>query len=237
MKIIFPKFPRYTLLIVGVALIVFTALAPSYYFYTKYQQSQKLLRNPAEAAAEEARALIAQVGRVIDLPTGEAPTLATVSDKQKLSSQPFFAKSENGDKVLIFQQSKKAILYRPSLGKVIEVSTLNFTNEDIGTKAASQSAVPGNTIAVALYNGTTTVGLTAGAEKKLTTDSELGAKISITVKENAVKKDYTKTIVVVLTSVFGEEAQKIAKLLGGTVSALPEGEARPNADIAVIIGK
>lgn len=229
--------PRFALIALGSAAVVLVVMAPSYYFYSKYQHSQQLLKNPAQAQAEDMRALVASVGKVIELPS-EEPTLATVTDNEKLSSQPFFAKSQNGDKVLIYAQSKKAILYRPSIGKVIEVSTLNISDAEVSSPSAVTS--PGAVIksmTVMLFNGTPTVGMTAGAEKKLKADPVLSPIIAAIEKENAVKKDYTKTIVVVLTPVFAPEAEKIATLLGGTVSALPEGEVRPAADIAVIIGK
>ena len=223
------------IIVILVVAVLALAVVPSVYFYTKYQKSQMLLKNPTEAAKEEVKALTARVGTLIELPN-EEPTVATVSDKEKLADQPFFAKSENGDKVLIYPQSKKAILYRPSIGKVIEVSTLNVSPEGNASPAATPSAET-SPISVILYNGTATVGLTANVEKKIKNDPELGKKISVINKENAVKKDYAKTIVVVLNAAFSAEGEQMAKLLGGTVSPLPEGEARPATDIAVFIGK
>lgn len=241
MKIVLPHLGgRFALISLSTALIVLAAIAPTYYFYTKYQHSQQLLKNPTQAAAEDLRALVAAVGKVIELPN-EEPTLATVTDREKLSSQPFFAKSQNGDKVLIFQLNKKAILYRPSTAKVIEVSTLNVF--DGGGSSASvvpivaPTSTPDKFITVVLYNGTPTVGVTATAEKKLKADAELGTHMTVAAKENAVKRDYTKTIIVVLNSEYASEGEKLAKLLGGTVSVLPEDEVRPTADIVVIIGK
>lgn len=53
----------------------------------------------------------------------ETPTIATVSDITKLQGQPFFAKAQNGDKVYVYSNAKKAILYRPSENKIIEETT------------------------------------------------------------------------------------------------------------------
>lgn len=212
-----------------VAAVVVLAAAPSYYFFTKYQKSQMLLKNPTEAAKQEIQALVTRVGKLIELPVQE-PTVATISDKEKLKDQAFFAKSENGDKVLIYTEARKAILFRPSTNKIIEVSVVNLGEAAL----ASPSAQVSSTVKVAIYNGTNTVGLTAKIE------SQLKAKISnleVVSKENAKKRDYTKTVVVVLTPGASAEAQTVAELLGATVGTLPEGEARPNADIAVIIGK
>ncbi|MCL6096324.1 MAG: hypothetical protein M1444_01395 [Patescibacteria group bacterium] len=110
-------------IIIGFLLLL--AAIPSYYFYNQYQKNQSL-QNPNEAANIQAQNLIDKVGTLIELPTSEQPQIATVSDKTKLSGQPFFARAENGDKVLIFSGAKKAILYRPSINKIIEVSVLNI---------------------------------------------------------------------------------------------------------------
>ena len=66
-------------------------------------------------------------GKLIDLPN-ETPTVATVTDSKKLKDQPFFSKVENGDKVLIFTKAKKAILFRPSTNKILDVAPLTITN-------------------------------------------------------------------------------------------------------------
>jgi len=56
----------------------------------------------------------------------EKPTIATVEDRKKLTDQIFFKNARNGDKVLMYTQSKKAILYRRSENKVIEIAYLNI---------------------------------------------------------------------------------------------------------------
>jgi hypothetical protein len=69
--------------------------------------------------------VVTKVGKLVELPPGEAPTVATVSDLAPLKSQEFFKDAQIGDKVLIFGAAKKAILYRPSTDKIIQVAPLN----------------------------------------------------------------------------------------------------------------
>lgn len=114
-------------IIVLVILLIIAAL-PSYYFYHQYKQAENLLQNPAASSNAEAKQLVAEVGKLMLLPTNEQPTIATVSDITKLADQPFFANAQNGDKVLIYTQSKKAILYRESINKIIEVAPVNLGN-------------------------------------------------------------------------------------------------------------
>lgn len=236
-----PGIPRKALLILGIVTILLIALVPSYYFYSQYQKSQKLLQNPTLATQEEVKALIAKVSRLIELPTNEEPTVATVSDKEKIKDQAFFQKAENGDKVLIYTQGKKAILYRPSINKVIEVAPINLGQPQEGSPVAvatsSAQVTKTKLVKVALYNGTTTVGLTKTAEKQLKDNLELGSKIEVVAKENAKKNDYQQTLVIDFTGSQKVLAESIAKLLNGKVSSLPEGETPSNTDLLVIIGK
>lgn len=243
MKIRLPSFSKKTALILGFITILLIALVPSYYFYSQYQRSQKLLQNPTEAAKEEAKALIAKVSELIELPANEEPTVATVSDKNKIKDQPFFQKAENGDKVLIFTQWKKAILYRPSTNKIIEVAPINLGQPPESSPSASATAssvkeITVKPIKIALYNGTTTVGLTNIVEKQLKENVNIGSKIEVVAKDNAQKNNYTSALVVDLTGKQKELAQKIASALAGSVGNLPEGETKPvNADILVILAK
>lgn len=76
------------------------------------------------ATVKEVNALVGRIGHSMDLPVGEQPTLATVTDQTKLGGQDFFARAQNGDKLLVYSAAKKAILYRPSTGKIIDVTNL-----------------------------------------------------------------------------------------------------------------
>ena len=55
----------------------------------------------------------------------EEPAIATVEDKEKVQSE-FFRAAENGDKLLIYKEAKKVILYRPSVDKIVEVGPVSL---------------------------------------------------------------------------------------------------------------
>ena len=105
------------IIILGVLLVL--AIGSSAYFY------KKLNSDPQKEAQAELDKVIRLVGRHMVLPTGETPTMATVSDPEKLRDQPFFTNAKKGDNVLIFVASKKAILYDPELDRIIEVAPVN----------------------------------------------------------------------------------------------------------------
>lgn len=68
-----------------------------------------------------------KVGKLILLPTGEQPTLAVVNDASKYNNVAFFKNAANGDRLLVYAQAHEAILYRPSINKIIAVAPLNAT--------------------------------------------------------------------------------------------------------------
>lgn len=103
--------------ILAFLVIVFAGL--SFYFYGRYSMLQK---NPQALQEQEVQGLVSEVGKLIVLPEGETPVVAEVADVEALKGQEFFAKSAVGDKVLIYTTALKAILYRPSTGKIIEVA-------------------------------------------------------------------------------------------------------------------
>lgn len=83
--------------------------------------------------------VVQRVSRHILLPSGEQPTVATVSDVNKVRNQTFFAHAATGDKVLIYANAKKAYLYRPSIDRVIEVAPLAPNTSTPTSQSTDQS--------------------------------------------------------------------------------------------------
>lgn len=111
--------------------------------YKKLKDENARLSNPQESAKVESDRLKKQVAALIDVPTDEEPTIATVSDanKAKEQSPTFFANAKNDDRLLLYAKAKKAILYRPSTNKIIEISTVNVGGNQQNQQGAAQSAV------------------------------------------------------------------------------------------------
>lgn len=141
-KKIFHKFS----LILLTALVLLFAFT-SFYFYNK--SKVPTAEDLDKTSQAEVLKLVEKIGKLIVLPEGETPTVATVTDLAALKDQPFFAQAELGDKVLIYSNAKKAILYSVLLNKIIEVSPLNVANNDTTstTKVASTTEVKKTTTA------------------------------------------------------------------------------------------
>ena len=114
------EYAQQNVLVILLAVAV-VSLGSAYYFYGQYSS----LKNTDKVVQEENDKLIAQIDRLIVLPEGETPTVGTVADSEKLRNQPFFAKAQKGDRVLIYAKAHKAILYNPSTNKIVEVTSVN----------------------------------------------------------------------------------------------------------------
>lgn len=83
--------------------------------------------NKPEAKVDDVTSVKTAINQHYLLPTDEEPALATVTDKSKISSA-LAKKAENGDRILIYQNNKTAIIYRPSIDKVVDVVQVNIDN-------------------------------------------------------------------------------------------------------------
>lgn len=118
------EYVKQHILIVLVGVVILSS-GTAVYFYSQYSG---LKQDPNKAAQNDVNKLVAQVGKLIILPEGEIPTVATVSDPEKLKDQAFFAKAKTGDRVLIYTSAKKAFLYSPGDNKIVEVAPINMGN-------------------------------------------------------------------------------------------------------------
>lgn len=103
-------------------------------------QNNRLQSDPnslQKAQTNQANALKDKVSKLISVPN-ETPIVATVSDKEKLKDQPFFADAQNGDYILMFPQAKKAYIYRESENKLINVGPIAITSDTAGTTTTTK---------------------------------------------------------------------------------------------------
>ncbi len=243
----FIKIGIYTLAAFLVAGLAFS----SFYFYQKYKKASVV--PPPEDKRDETAKITDEIKTFMLLPD-ETPTLATVTDAEQAKNQPFFAKALNGDKVLIYVNAKKAILYRPAERKIIEVANVSGLEEkqsadlqvvshgqpenngdlknSVAGEESEQLAAP-KTVKAAVYNGSNTKGLAAKLAEKINSLEN----VEITEKSNA-KGSYDVTFVIDLTGENADMCEKIAQAVGGRMSVFPEDEIKPEgADILVIGGK
>lgn len=167
----------------------------------------------------------------------EDPVLATVTDIERMRSQQFSVKIENDDKILIYTQNKKIILFRPSSKKMIDISQelgINVVGaSQNNTKSAETLKDKDKTVSkkIVIANGARISGLAQKIGEAI--GNIFG--IEIVEKTNAIGK-YKNTMVIDVSGSNPTLAQKIAESIGGEVAELPEEEVAPAADILVIGG-
>lgn len=188
-----------------------------------------LKQDPQKIDKEEIAKVIELVSKLVVLPEGEEPVMATVTDKEKLKDQTVFAKAENGDKILIYIKAQKAYIYRPSSNKLIDVVPVNMGDQQVRITGVDES----NPLKIALANGSRRVGITNELEKRLSDKNIPG--LSVVSKFTAMSNEYIKTQVIDVSGKRQLQAMEVALLVGGEV-ATQSAEANLEADILVILG-
>jgi hypothetical protein len=120
-------------------LIIFllAACGLAYFYYHKYTE---ISIDPNAETQKQVQDVVARVGKLIELPPSETPTLAMVTNAEAMKDQQFFADAQDGDQLLAFMQSGEAILYRPSTNKIIKVAPIVINSG--ATNAPQAPAAP-----------------------------------------------------------------------------------------------
>lgn len=93
--------------------------------------------SPEARAEREVIRVVASVEKLIVLPEGETPIVATITDAVTLKAdQSFYEQAENGDVLLVYNQAQRAILYRPSTHRLINVAPIYFNDQAVAPTAA-----------------------------------------------------------------------------------------------------
>ena len=123
-----------SLVIVMLVFSIVVAGFGAWSFYS-YQQVKKeiiilsTIEGQKALQEKEVSELISAVGKLLVLPEGEEPIVATISDITVLADkQPFFEKASNGDKILVYTQASKAIIYSPERNIIINVGEVVVDN-------------------------------------------------------------------------------------------------------------
>lgn len=120
-----------------------------------WKTTVRIESNPARQqvqAQKEINRIVEKVGTLMLLPTGEVPQVALVQDAAKLKeTEDFFKDAEDGDKVLVYAQARKAIIYRESSHQIINV-LLNLSQGETSTLAPVPEATTESTTSATTTN-------------------------------------------------------------------------------------
>jgi hypothetical protein len=112
------------IILVAIAIILVAGVA--YFGWDKYQANTNSPEAQVAKAEEQKTTIINKIKQLTVLPE-EEPVLFTVNDASLLKTQQaFFKDSENGDVLLVFQKSGKALIYRESGNKIVNAGPISF---------------------------------------------------------------------------------------------------------------
>ncbi|MFH0755157.1 MAG: hypothetical protein V1910_00625 [bacterium] len=107
--------------------------------YTAKPATNKVANQMEQAQVKE---LVAKVSKLIILPTGEEPVVATINDAEALiKDQVFYKGSKNGDVVLVYQKNAKAVIYSPEKNIIVNVGPVVFNNQPAAPNAVEPAPV------------------------------------------------------------------------------------------------
>jgi hypothetical protein len=114
-----------------IALLAVAAIVWGVMHYGNPDSEEYVAIGDAPIVQEESEAevvkLLEKVRRHVLLPEEGIPMVATVARAESLiAEQPFYAGVENGDKLIIFEQSRKAIIYSPSRDIIVNVGPIQL---------------------------------------------------------------------------------------------------------------
>ena len=124
--------PKRFLLVLLVIIVLLAAGGAAYYKMSRDTfDSNTVSAGNGEQLTDEAVAdLIKAVSKHMILPEGEEPVAAQIIDVDELlKTQPFYRGAINGDMLLIYQASAKAILYSPSRDLLVNVGPIVLDEE------------------------------------------------------------------------------------------------------------
>lgn len=114
---------------VAITILIIALGVVSYLYVTKNKQLE-LLQNPDAQAAyaqELNKDAVAELKKYVVVAEGEEPVLlGVVANAEALKSQQaFFANIQNGDQIFVFQQSSRALVWRPESKMVVNFGVLD----------------------------------------------------------------------------------------------------------------
>lgn len=167
-----------------------------------------------DTTASDTDKLIKQVSKLTVLPD-ETPIISTLVDKAK-ANQPFLANAAEGDKILIYSKARLSIVFRPSTNKIINLGNLQLPPARVFIRTGSANDI---------------------SESLKAKIQQQAADFKVISKDRSPRPNYDKTLVIDLTGLRADLAQRLAQIIGGTVLAnLPDGESRPEGDLLIISG-
>ena len=140
--------PKKNVVFLTVTLVILGLVGFGAWSFYNYQQAKKevvrlsTLDGQKELQEREIGRLLSAVAKHLVLPEDEQPTVATISDIEALKeNQPFFNGARNGDKVIVYTEASRAIIYSLERDVIVNVGTVFVDDNQVAAEDVSDEAV------------------------------------------------------------------------------------------------
>lgn len=115
-----------------VILLLLGAMAACALLFYKYREAVDT--NPKNIEQKT----IEEVGKIVEVPN-EKPSVVTVLDASKLSNVELASRAQDGDRLLVYAENRRVIMYRPSNGKIIDILTIKDTQDAVNPAGVGEA--------------------------------------------------------------------------------------------------
>lgn len=102
---------------VFVSLVLVAAIGLCAFLFLKYREAVDA--NPTNIEQKT----VETVSKLVEVPD-EKPTVVTVQDAAKLSNPELASRAKDGDRLLVYAESRRVVMYRPSNGKIVDILSI-----------------------------------------------------------------------------------------------------------------
>ena len=189
--------------IVVLTLLLLASIAANVYQYLQVQDYRK---TPTKAAQEEQTRVTELVRKRYQIPTyttkegdkdvtkEDTPQIATITDITKMKGQAFFDKAQNGDYIVVFPNTRIALIYREKTDQIINSGPVTVDANQQASKlnvkiygAAGDRDAAEQTINTAFPGSTTITKLDAGGKVGSTVVVDVSGKNAVAAEQLASK--------------------------------------------------
>lgn len=124
---------RRTVAKVLVLIVLVAAIGLCVVLFLKYREAVDT--NPKNVEQKT----VETVSKLVEVPE-EKPTVVTVQDAAKLSNPELASRAKDGDRLLVYAESRRVVMYRPSNGKIVDILSIKdqTTTTPTGTAPIEQ---------------------------------------------------------------------------------------------------
>lgn len=129
--------------VIKILIVVAVLLAFGGYIYTIEKDTKETRGTTLGNSKEEAKQLAEIVSKLVLVDKNQVPEIVTISDAETMvKQQPVFRGVVNGDKILVYVQDKKAIVYSPSRKIIVNILPITMQKQPVDTMVQQATTTP-----------------------------------------------------------------------------------------------